>query len=138
MKNWIKLLSTMSFVVFALAANTATAQATATPFPDKPLRIVVTFTTGGAPDLLARILSEKLSNVWGQPVIVDNKPGAGGNTGADFVVKRENGVGLNNVEQRLRNYYGDAASLKIESRMNEGTLVKLKFPTTSEPAVQRI
>ena len=60
------------------------------------------------------------------------------NTGADFVVKRENGVGLNNVEQRLRNYYGDAASLKIESRMNEGTLVKLKFPTTSEPAVQRI
>ena len=87
MKNWIKLLSTVSFVTLALAANTVTAQATATPFPDKPLRIVVTFTTGGAPDLLARILSEKLSNVWGQPVIVDNKPGAGGNTGADFVAK---------------------------------------------------
>ena len=87
MKNWIKLLSATSFASLALAANTATAQAAATPFPEKPMRIVVTFTTGGAPDTLARILSEKLSNVWGQTVIVDNKPGAGGNTGADFVAK---------------------------------------------------
>ena len=87
MKNWIKLLSATSLASLALAANTATAQAAATPFPEKPMRIVVTFTTGGAPDTLARILSEKLSNVWGQPVIVDNKPGAGGNTGADFVAK---------------------------------------------------
>ncbi len=60
------------------------------------------------------------------------------NTGADFAVKRENGVGLNNVEQRLRSYYGNSASLKIESRINEGTIVKLKFPTTSKPAMQRI
>ena len=87
MNNWIKLLSATSLASLSLAANTATAQTAATPFPDKPLRIVVTFTTGGAPDLLARILSEKLSNVWGQTVIVDNKPGAGGNTGADFVAK---------------------------------------------------
>ena len=70
-----------------LIANVAMAQPAATNFPDKPLRIVVTFTTGGAPDILARILSEKLSATWGQPVIVDNKPGAGGNTGADFVAK---------------------------------------------------
>ena len=87
MKNWIKLLSATSLASLALAANTATAQTAATSFPEKPMRIVVTFTTGGAPDTLARILSEKLSNVWGQPVIVDNKPGAGGNTGADFVAK---------------------------------------------------
>ena len=87
MKNWIKLLSAASLASLALAATTATAQAAATPFPEKPMRIVVTFTTGGAPDTLARILSEKLSNVWGQTVIVDNKPGAGGNTGADFVAK---------------------------------------------------
>ena len=87
MKNWIKLLSATSLASLALTANTATAQTAATPFPEKPMRIVVTFTTGGAPDTLARILSEKLSNVWGQTVIVDNKPGAGGNTGADFVAK---------------------------------------------------
>ena len=87
MNNWIKSLSAASLVSFAFAANTASAQATAASFPDKPLKIVVTFTSGGAPDLLARILSEKLSNVWGQPVIVDNKPGAGGNVGADYVAK---------------------------------------------------
>ena len=75
--------------VFACAfgAQSALAQPAAASFPDKPLRIVVTFTTGGAPDTLARILSEKLSTTWGQPVIVDNKPGAGGNSGADFVAK---------------------------------------------------
>ena len=87
MKNWINLLSATSLASLALAANPVTAQSAATPFPEKPMRIVVTFTTGGAPDTLARILSEKLSNVWGQTVIVDNKPGAGGNTGADFVAK---------------------------------------------------
>ncbi len=75
--------------VFACLFGTqsALAQPAAASFPDKPLRIVVTFTTGGAPDTLARILSEKLSTAWGQPVIVDNKPGAGGNSGADFVAK---------------------------------------------------
>ena len=60
------------------------------------------------------------------------------NTGAAFVKQRANGVGLNNVEQRLRNYYGDAASLKIETRADAATLVKLKFPATSEPAIRRI
>ncbi len=83
----IKLFSAACAVVLSLVANTASAQTAVPGFPDKPLRIVVTFTSGGAPDTLARILSEKLSNVWGQPVIVDNKPGAGGNTGADFVAK---------------------------------------------------
>ncbi len=71
----------------ALSLSPAAAQTPAPAFPDKPLRIVVTFTTGGAPDILARILSEKMSGSWGQPVVVDNKPGAGGNPGADFVAK---------------------------------------------------
>ena len=65
----------------------AVAQTGAAGFPDKPLKIVVTFTTGGAPDILARIIGERLTAAWGQPVIVDNKPGAGGNLGADFVAK---------------------------------------------------
>ena len=50
----------------------------------KPMHIVVTFTPGGAPDILARLIGEKLSVAWNQPVLIDNKPGAGGNTGADF------------------------------------------------------
>jgi len=66
------------------AVNSAYAQA---DYPNKPIHIVVTFTTGGAPDILARLIGERLQASWGQSVIVDNKPGAGGNTGADSVAK---------------------------------------------------
>jgi tripartite-type tricarboxylate transporter receptor subunit TctC len=65
-------------------AAAAPAQGT---YPDKPIHIVVTFTSGGAPDILARLIGERLAVAWGQSVIVDNKPGAGGNTGADSVAK---------------------------------------------------
>jgi tripartite-type tricarboxylate transporter receptor subunit TctC len=68
------------------AAGQAQAQAAST-YPNKPIHIVVTFTSGGAPDILARLIGEKLNAAWGQPVIVDNKPGAGGNIGADYVAK---------------------------------------------------
>lgn len=68
------------------AAGQAQAQA-ASAYPNKPIHIVVTFTSGGAPDILARLIGEKLNAAWGQPVIVDNKPGAGGNIGADYVAK---------------------------------------------------
>ena len=70
-----------------LAAPAAWAQGAAA-FPSKPLKIVVTFTTGGAPDILARLIGDRLAADWGQPVVIDNKPGAGGNTGADFVAIR--------------------------------------------------
>lgn len=56
-------------------------------WPTKPIKIVVTFTPGGAPDTLARILAEKWGQTLGQTITVDNKPGAGGNIGADFVAK---------------------------------------------------
>ncbi len=69
------------------AAAAASAQPAATSYPNKPIHIVVTFSTGGAPDILARLIGERLSVVWSQPVIIDNKPGAGGNTGADSVAK---------------------------------------------------
>ena len=59
--------------------------ALAQSYPNKPIRLVVTFPSGGAPDILARLFSEKAQ--LGQPVVVDNKPGAGGNIGADFVAK---------------------------------------------------
>lgn len=55
------------------------------------------------------------------------------NTGAEFGKKFEKGVGLNNIEQRLRNYYGDSASLKIESQTGKGTRVTLKFPVNPKP-----
>jgi tripartite-type tricarboxylate transporter receptor subunit TctC len=54
-------------------------------YPNKPIRLVVTFPTGGAPDILARLFSEKAQ--LGQPIVIDNKPGAGGNIGSDVVAK---------------------------------------------------
>jgi len=75
----------VAIAALALAAlGSAHAQAN---YPNKPIHIVVTFTTGGAPDILARLIGERLQATWGQSVIIDNKPGAGGNTGADSVAK---------------------------------------------------
>ncbi|HEV7578197.1 MAG TPA: tripartite tricarboxylate transporter substrate binding protein [Caldimonas sp.] len=73
-------------LVFAAALAVAPA-ASAQTAAAKPMHIVVTFTPGGAPDILARLIGERLSAAWNQPVLIDNKPGAGGNTGADFVAK---------------------------------------------------
>jgi tripartite-type tricarboxylate transporter receptor subunit TctC len=73
--------------LFAACLSAAPAALAQASYPDKPIHIVVTFTTGGAPDILARLIGERLQAAWGQSVIVDNKPGAGGNTGADSVAK---------------------------------------------------
>lgn len=67
-------------------APVAQAQATAAgSYPDKPIHAIVDFPAGGTIDVLARIVAQKLSEKWGQPVIVDNRPGAGGNIGAQAV-----------------------------------------------------
>lgn len=69
------------------AAQTAPAGASAAGWPHKPLKIVVGFPPGSSPDLTARTFSEPLSKALGQPVLVENKVGAGGNIGADAVAK---------------------------------------------------
>ena len=56
-------------------------------YPTRPIRYVVAFAPGGVNDILARIVGQKLSDAWGQPVIVDNRPGAGGNLGTELVAK---------------------------------------------------
>src|SRR5260221_7589750 len=63
------------------------AAAHAQPYPSKPIRLIVPYAAGGTSDILARQLGPKLNEALGQPVIVENKTGANGNVGADFVAK---------------------------------------------------
>jgi tripartite-type tricarboxylate transporter receptor subunit TctC len=63
------------------------ASAQAPPYPDRPIRIVVPFPVGGIADTFGREIGRKLTNAWGQPVVIDNRAGAGGNIGADIVAK---------------------------------------------------
>ena len=72
-----------ALTVLPLGASVAQAQS----FPSKPIKIVVPFTPGGGNDVFARVVGQKMSDSMGQPVIVENKPGAAGNIGADFVAK---------------------------------------------------
>lgn len=65
----------------------APALAAAEPWPAKPVKIVVPFNAGGATDVVARLLAQKLQEGWGQTVLVENRSGAGGNIGADVVAK---------------------------------------------------
>jgi tripartite-type tricarboxylate transporter receptor subunit TctC len=67
-----------------LAAQMASAQST---YPNRPVKILVGFTPGTAPDLVARILADRFSEVWGTPFVVENIPGVGGNIATDRVAK---------------------------------------------------
>ena len=71
--------------LLAFAALAAVGAAAAADYPNRPVTIVVGFPPGGASDIMARILTAKLGSVLGQPFIVDNRPGAGGNVGGEFV-----------------------------------------------------
>lgn len=72
-----------SIALLVLAACLA-GIAAADGFPSKPVKLIVTYPPGGSSDLMARILGQKLSEVWKQPVIVESKPGAGGSIGMEF------------------------------------------------------
>src|SRR5947207_662079 len=74
-------------LVAALALSTSAATALAQAWPSKPIRIVVPYPAGGTSDILARALSPGLQSALGQPIVVENRPGATGNVGADFVAK---------------------------------------------------
>ena len=77
------------FILLFIASISCYAVQAQTPsaanFPNKPIRIIVPFPAGGTSDVLARLIGQKLGDAWGQMVIVENKPGASGNLGAEMV-----------------------------------------------------
>ena len=78
MKHW----GALAALLFSHAASAQTPG-----YPDRPIRLVVPFAVGGALDVVARIVGQKLTESWGRQVIIDNRLGAGGNIGAEYVAK---------------------------------------------------
>jgi len=85
MQHWLRHLAT-TFTI-ALAVLALASQAPAQTYPDRPVRLIVPFPAGGGVDTLARVLGQKLSDLLKQPVLIEHRPGAGGNIGADAVAK---------------------------------------------------
>jgi tripartite-type tricarboxylate transporter receptor subunit TctC len=82
----------MAVLALATSARTQTLPTQASPaqtWPSSPIRLVVPFAPGGGADLMARILADPLSKRLGQPIVIENKPGAGATLGADFVAKAQ-------------------------------------------------
>ena len=75
-------------VAIALAAACPShAQSPAASYPMKPIRMISPFAAGGSTDTLARVIGQRMTETWGQPVVVENRPGAGGQLAADFLAK---------------------------------------------------
>src|SRR5580704_16388769 len=77
--------------VLALGLLGFSAAVRAQDYPARPVKIVVPFPAGGTADVVPRIVAEWLSHKWGQPVVIENRTGAGGNIGAEFVAKSDPG-----------------------------------------------
>ena len=81
------LLSSSCLIVIALAVNDAKAQSVGQAYPAKPIRVIVPFAAAGPNDLLARLVGQKLTEAMGQPVVIENRGGAGGTVGMEFLSK---------------------------------------------------
>ncbi|MFM8920473.1 MAG: Bug family tripartite tricarboxylate transporter substrate binding protein [Limnohabitans sp.] len=87
MKTLTWIATTLLALTASLTASLSVAQTAASNYPQKPIRMIVPFTPGGSTDILARSIGQELSKAWGQSVIIENIPGAGGSIGADKAAK---------------------------------------------------
>src|SRR5688572_15258761 len=78
----LKMLAVLAVAGFALLGSGSTVRAQAQDYPNRPVRVIIAFSPAGAIDVLGRLIADKLSTMWGQQVIVENRPGGGGNIGA--------------------------------------------------------
>ena len=79
----MRVMQLLALLVAALVATSAAAQS----YPAKSVRVIVPFTAGGATDIVTRLVSQKLGEIWGQQLIIDNRGGAGGNIGGELAAK---------------------------------------------------
>ncbi|MEY2810218.1 MAG: hypothetical protein RLZ66_1729 [Pseudomonadota bacterium] len=82
-----KILTRIALAIGLTAMASSTFAQAATNYPARPIKIVVPFAPGGTTDMLARLVGQRLTQSWGQPVVIENKPGAGATLGADIVAK---------------------------------------------------
>src|SRR5512147_1336918 len=87
MKSWTFALSRFFSLCLFLIATALPQHAQAQAFPSRPIRIIVPFPAGGTTDIAARIVAQRMQESMGQPVLVENRGGAGGTIGADVVAK---------------------------------------------------
>ena len=80
-------LKTAAMFALALAAWLTGNPGVAQTYPSKPVRVVVPFAAGGTTDIVTRILAQRMEEIWGQQLVVDNRPGAGGNIGSEIVAR---------------------------------------------------
>ncbi|MEY2621260.1 MAG: hypothetical protein RIT26_1080 [Pseudomonadota bacterium] len=80
----------LGLVATAGLLGSAPAFAQSGKFPDRPVKLIVTYPPGGSSDLMARVMGQKLSEIWGQPVIIESKPGAAGSIGMEFAARQAN------------------------------------------------
>ena len=81
-RNSVKFAITTILSLLVFSANAQDASS----YPSKPIRIIVNFPPGGTVDVMTRSVAQKLTEKWGQPVVIDNRPGAGGNIGMTDIV----------------------------------------------------
>lgn len=83
----VKLIRTLAMAIVGAGALAVVPVVSAENYPNKPITIIVPFPPGGPTDVLARAIGQKMSENWGQPVLVENRPGAGATIGAAYVAK---------------------------------------------------
>ncbi|MDA7418722.1 tripartite tricarboxylate transporter substrate binding protein [Xenophilus arseniciresistens] len=130
----------------AFMAAMAAAQAPANPsrqagYPDKPVRMVVTFPPGGSADAVVRMITPRLNESLGQPVVVDNRPGAGGNVGLGMVAKAPGdgytlGVGAAGALAANSSLYADMPFDPLKDFAPVGMLAAIPFVIVGHPSLQ--
>jgi len=85
MQHWARLRGVMVCLPFVLGG--VVAPAAAQTWPERGVRLIVSTTSGGSSDTMARLMAPRLTEYWGHAAVVDNRPGAGGNLGTDMVAK---------------------------------------------------